>query len=84
MGYSQICHQTTKRVGENRRAIGLSGWQKHRELFAAIAGDNVTGAIDFTVKSLSNRPEAVIASLMSIHVIEEFEVIDIEEKERKW
>ena len=83
MRYAQMGHVITECVGEDLCTFGVRSREKNDELFATIAGDNVSGPVHVGADGMSDRAEAIIAYLMSVGVIEQFEMIDIEEKKRE-
>ncbi|MNR23371.1 hypothetical protein D3C85_1403880 [compost metagenome] len=61
---------------KSTRIVGAR--QHHRELFAAITGRKVTGALDVALDDCADPAQTLIAGYMTIAIIEALEVIDID------
>ncbi len=83
MRYAQTGHLITEGIGEDLCTFGVRSREKNGELLATIAGHNVSGPVHVSADGMSNGSEAIIAYLMSVGVIEQFEMIHIEEKKRE-
>jgi hypothetical protein len=60
-----------------KRAGSPHAWQDERKFLTAVTGDKVHGS-DHGLKSLCDLPQRSVSRSMSIQIVEDFEIVDID------
>jgi len=83
MRYPQAGYITANRLCNRLCGLGVGLRKKDRELFSAIAGHSVARPIHLGANRSRDHPQAIIPNQMSVRIIEPFEMIRIEQNQRK-
>ena len=79
----QVFDRLARLVGKLGRAFEIEPRQQQRELFAAVAGDQHRFFKRHQRQRLADRTQAGIAGDVTVTVVEQLEVIDIDHHQRK-
>lgn len=78
----QFLNESAHRLGDCRGSLTSRIRQNHGELFPAIPGNNVGGPQNRASEGLHDFNEAVVSGLVSIRIVHNFEVVDIDHNQR--
>ncbi len=83
MGNAELTHRGAVPLGQGLgpRFVGVR--QDYREFLSAVARNKIRGATGIASQDSSDAPKAIVAGDMAIAVVEGFEKIHVQQKQRQ-